>query len=398
MTSINAKICMLSDSHGLYDDRIYWKEAMSLQNHGYEVYCIFAGSKNDKGVTDEGINYIEIESPVYSSTRYLNFLLKRLIPGGLYAIMLNKATALKADIYHIHDLKVNKIGRKLKSLSHHPKVIYDVHEPSYENILDYNKTKGIHTVIKWLYARHIRKWEQKCAIRYDFVITTEENVRDRFRKILPSEKVDIVYNYTDLDKTRKEVANQDRIYDAIYSGGITRLRGAFKILEAVKIITKQMSDFKMLFLGSYYPEDLKSEMLEFVQENDLQKNVVLHDSVPYTEVPGFYNKSKVGLGIFLPIRTHRIILQIKIFEYMSFGLPIIGSSFGHINDYIEKDNIGIVVNPEDPEEIANALIKILSDPKLYDMYSKNGLEASEKKYRWEFMEKKLIRIYSDLLN
>jgi len=83
---------------------------------------------------------------------------------------------------------------------------------------------------------------------------------------------------------------------------------------------------------------------------------------------------------------------------MSFGLPIIGSSFGHINDYIEKDNIGIVVNPEDPEEIANALIKILSDPKLYDMYSKNGLEASEKKYRWEFMEKKLIRIYSDLLN
>lgn len=83
---------------------------------------------------------------------------------------------------------------------------------------------------------------------------------------------------------------------------------------------------------------------------------------------------------------------------MNFGLPIVGSNFGHISDYIKKDEVGIVVNPEDTEEIANALLKILNDPELYQKYCKNGIAAVDKKYRWEFMEKKLIRIYSELLS
>ncbi|MCD4664390.1 MAG: glycosyltransferase family 4 protein [Bacteroidales bacterium] len=391
-------ICFLADTHNFLDDRVYWKEAVSLKNNGYAVYYIFADTTNESGVTDEGIYYFKINSSFFQKKWYLNFPFKILIPGGFYLRMFEKAASLKADVYHIHDLKVNKIGKRLKSLPHKPKIIYDVHEPYPENIRDYISTKGIFTFLKNIYSNYIEKWERNCAKNYDLIITTEENIQERFRKFMPQNKVEIIYNYTNLERTRERLNFEDKIYDAIYSGGITRLRGAFKILEAVKIVAKQKGNFKMLFLGSYFPDDFKIEMQEFIEENGLQENIILHDSVPYNEVPDFYNKSKIGLGIFLPIRTHRIILQIKIFEYMNFGLPIVGSNFGHINDYIKKDKVGIVVNPEDPKEIANALLKILNGPDLFDKCSKNGINAVDNKYRWEFMEKKLIRIYSDLLS
>ena len=102
-------------------------------------------------------------------------------------------------------------------------------------------------------------------------------------------------------------------------------------------------------------------------------------------------------SLFLPIKTHKIILQIKLFEYMNFGLPIVGSNFGHIRNIIEKDQVGIAINPEDPNEIADAMDSILSNEDFYETLSENGRTAVEKKYRWEFMEEKLILIYAEML-
>ncbi|MGB5363750.1 MAG: glycosyltransferase, partial [Aureibaculum sp.] len=91
-------------------------------------------------------------------------------------------------------------------------------------------------------------------------------------------------------------------------------------------------------------------------------------------------------------------MPIKIFEYMAFGLPIIGSNFGHIKEYIEEDNCGIIINSLDSIEISNAMIELLTDRKKYDLYSNNGRKATLKKYRWDFEFDRLIGYYTKLLN
>ena len=391
-------VCFLADTHNLFDDRVYWKQAVSLKKNGYKVYYITFGRINESGITHEGISYFKIKRSFFQRKWYLNFAFNILMPGGFYSKMFKKAKSIEADVYHIHDLKVNKIGKRLKALPHKPGIIYDVHEPYPENIRDYISTKGIFTFLKNVYSKYIEKWEKDCAKSYDLIITTEENMRERFQKFMPQNKVEIIYNYTNLENTRESLNFEDKIYDAIYAGGITQRRGAFKILEAVKIAVNEKPDLKILFLGTYFPDNFKNEMQKFVVENNLQENVILHSSVPYTQVPDFYNKSKIGLGIFLPNETHRIILQIKIFEYMNYGLPIVGSNFGHISQYIKKDEAGITVDPENPEEISGAILKILKDPELYNKYSKSGITAVDSKYRWEFMEKKLVSIYSNFIH
>ena len=83
---------------------------------------------------------------------------------------------------------------------------------------------------------------------------------------------------------------------------------------------------------------------------------------------------------------------------MAYGLPVIGSDFGHMKDYIDKDQCGIAVAPTDTRSIADAVISILSDQKLYLKYSENGKRASREKYRWELEFKKLVGHYNHALN
>ena len=259
------KICFLADSHSLYDDRIYWKEALSLKKAGYEIYYILAGDKVENGITKEGIHFQIIQKDYYSNNRYINFLAKRYLPGGLYSQMFKSAATVEADVYHIQDLKVNRIGKKFKNLNHGPKIIYDIHEPYPENIIDYRRTKGPGTIIKNLYAKYIRRWEHNCAKIYDLIIVTEENVYKRFSAFLPKEKVQIIYNYTNLESPDQTRDLKNKEFDAIYTGGITKRRGAFKILEAIRILKQQKADIKMLFLGSYFQADLKEEMVQFIK-------------------------------------------------------------------------------------------------------------------------------------
>jgi glycosyltransferase involved in cell wall biosynthesis len=397
MSENPVRICMLADRHSLYDDRIYWKESLSLKRLGYSVTIILAADSDERGVTTERIHYIKIKKRMFSRFLSVNLFLNLVHPDGLYKRMFREAANLDAAIYHFHDLNVNRVALKLKRLASKPKIIYDVHEPHPENYLDYYHTLFLLRPFKILYSNYIFRWEKKCARQYDKILTTEENLWSRFNAFAGAGKADIIYNYTDLTPAFATSNSAEKIYDAIYCGGITEFRGVIKILEAAKIAVKEKPEIRILFLGSFFPAELKKRMQEFINLNKLENNVILKSAVPYKEVAEYYSKSRIGLGIFLPIRTHKIILQIKIFEYLTFGLPIIGSDFGHIKNYINQHHAGIVVDPENPDEIASALVKLLHDKSFYEEASRNATIAAEK-YKWKFMEAKLSKIYQALLD
>jgi len=114
-------------------------------------------------------------------------------------------------------------------------------------------------------------------------------------------------------------------------------------------------------------------------------------------ISNYYAQSKIGIGIFHPTRMYHYAIQIKTFEYMAYGLPIICSNFGYIHKFVSESKSGIAVNPLDPNEIANAIEKLLTDQKLYKRYSENGIKAARSKYNWKSEEKKLITIYNTIL-
>ncbi len=380
---------MISDKHGMFDDRIYAKEAIGLKNAGYEVCHLCVGENNVDFVSEDGIRIIRIKDIKYSNIRILNKLIKIFITKNLYKSVFKTAYSLNYDVYHIHDHQLIKTAVNLKKLLN-AKIIYDIHDPFYQNIIDYNKGNLLKETYFKLKSKTLINAEKNNINKFDIIITTEENLAARYKNLYGINS-EIIYNYTDLKyEPTKDVDKKE--YDAIYSGLISKNRSIFHIGEAVKTAKNRINNIKVAVLGSFACRNEEKDFVKFINENNLSENIILLGNVPYTEVVKYYNKSKIGLCIFQPIPTHFIILQIKLFEYSAMGLPIIGSNFGHIKNYIEADKTGILVNPLNPTETADSLVRLLSDSLEYNYYKNNALNSSSK-YRWEFMEKKLLAIY-----
>lgn len=87
----------------------------------------------------------------------------------------------------------------------------------------------------------------------------------------------------------------------------------------------------------------------------------------------------------------------KLFEYMGMGLPIIVSHLPDWADMINKYQCGLVVDPNDPEDIARKIEVILSDPKGAWAMGQRGRKAVLDNYSWEIEGKRLVEAYHQLL-
>ncbi|WP_242844768.1 glycosyltransferase family 4 protein [Clostridium botulinum] len=402
------KICMVSTTHILMDSRIYYKEAISLKNNGYDVTCIYVGRKDSSGITKEGIKYIEVKPcyKVYNALdkifEYKNFIYER-FSYDTYLKILKKCKEVKCDLYHLHDIYLLQICENLKKMYFKPKIVYDVHESYVDIVLDYNKNKR--NINKYLFYLYLYFWEKVKALKCDFIINVEENINRTFEKYLGDSKVDLIYNYPLeeylMKNSKEETKLEDKKYDLVYCGGITKIRGVMNILEAINIGKQYKKDISVIFIGPINDSNLQKDIKNYIEENDLSDNVFFKGKISFERVWNYYKESKIGLVPLHDIRKYVKAIPIKMFEYMIMGLPVIGSNLPHIREVVlnEKYICGEVVdNIENPKEFWHSIYKILSDQELYNKYSINARQSIKYIYNWSIMEKKLLSIYNNILD
>ncbi|MDR0864203.1 MAG: glycosyltransferase family 4 protein [Candidatus Symbiothrix sp.] len=368
---------MISCHHYLLDDRIYKKEALTLVQAGYDVVHIGYGEVFEDYYTEDTIRIIQ---------------LKRTKTGKLTLNdLFQAAQKVSADVYHLHDVELCRIALKLKKLPGRPKVIYDAHEPFSDNLKDYWRERSFLKVlmndIPAVFA------EKRILNKIDYLIATEENVASRFRKKNPN--TSIIYNYSYFAPD-SQLPEEEKEYDAIYCGSISKSKGIFLMLDTLAEAKKQGYNLKLAIVGGFSNPALKASVEEIIQEKNLEENLLFTGNLPLDEVSRYYRKSKTAFCLFPLNRTNQLILPIKLFEYAAFGLPVIGSNFGHINEIIQTNGMGTGVNPHDAKEVAAALIDLVSADK-YKEYIPECIHCVNDKYLWENQKANLLQLYEGLL-
>lgn len=80
-------------------------------------------------------------------------------------------------------------------------------------------------------------------------------------------------------------------------------------------------------------------------------------------------------------------------EAMKCGCPVIASHTSSIPEVVGDS--ALLVNPESPAQIADAMIKLIKDPELAGQLSEKGLKQAEK-FSWEKSARKLLKIFNKL--
>jgi phosphatidylinositol alpha-1,6-mannosyltransferase len=77
-------------------------------------------------------------------------------------------------------------------------------------------------------------------------------------------------------------------------------------------------------------------------------------------------------------------------EAAHYGLPTVGGRVGGVSDAIADGGTGILVNPEDPSEIAGALIKLLGDPQLRARLGADGQRRVHNEFTWDAVASRIM--------
>lgn len=361
------KVCHLTTVHSIDDVRIFTKECTSLAANGFNVTLIACGNESFEEIKN-GVKRILLNIPVKNR---LQRFFKR--SKAVY----KKALEIDADIYHFHDPELLPVGLKLKKKG--KKVIYDSHEDLPRQI----SYKGwIPQILKKPVSFISEVLENYYAKRMDGIITVSDHIKKRFDKL--HQKVVICHNYASLNEFGKiSIWDEQNKNHVCYVGAISKVRGIYNIVEA-----SQKAKVKLEVAGSTKSNELLNQL------ND--SSVIYHGYADREKVKAIFSNSFAGLVTFLPSPNHNNANPNKLFEYMAAGLPVIASYFSAWKTIIDENQLGITVNPENIEEIAEAIRYLNQNKAIAKQMGENGRRAFEEKFNWQVEEKKLLKLYNSL--
>lgn len=372
MLKLTHKIVHLTSVHPRFDTRIFYKMCVSLANNGYDISLVVAD-----GEGDEIRNGIFIYDVGVSKNRFDRI---RNAPKWV----LTKAVALNADLYHLHDPELIPIGLKLKKLG--KKVIFDSHEDVPKQLLGKPYLNRLMLrVISFSYSQ----FERFACSRLDAVIAATPYIRDKFLKINP-QTVD-VNNFPILGELASSPDIGEERFTVCYVGSIGSIRGIREMVQAMEYVR---SDIRLDLAGSFAVPELGNEVRQY--KGWQRVNELGHiDRIGVREV---MSRSLMGLVTLHPVINYIDALPVKMFEYMSSGIPVIASNFPLWREIVEGNDCGLCVDPLSPRDIAMAIDTLAENPKRVREMGLNGQRAVHAYYNWTVEEKKLLQLYEKLIN
>jgi glycosyltransferase involved in cell wall biosynthesis len=381
MGFIMKKVCHLTSVHRILDQRIFSKELKSLQQHNYDVTLI-APSEKDVQIVDN-IKVVGFRKPENRLSRVLSWW-----------TILNKAIKVDAEIYHFHDPDLIFVGLFIKWFGD-KHVIYDVHEPYPETML--SRTWVPKTLKKP--AFHLTKLvENFIAQNIKNIVVCDDYVEQRFKKI--GCNVSLVRNFirkSDFSKITKST-NKDFLKTVTHIGTLTPPRGSRLIPDIVYHVSKVFPDVKFEIVDFFRENEDELEMKKMLREKEVENNVIFMPVVESERIQDYISRGIIGLSIYEEAEQYMTSIPTKLFEYIASGVALVATDLPPYREFAEEGTFGVLVKGSDPYAYAKAIIDLLRNPDYAIELGKKGMNLVLSKYCWENEEKKLLDLYSTLLN
>ena len=156
----------------------------------------------------------------------------------------------------------------------------------------------------------------------------------------------------------------------LYVGRVDPEKSIEKIVEAFAAVIKHIPNAELLVVGDGIA---KPELEKLVEEKNLSKNVRFLGRVMPPDLQEIYKTGNL-FATASKTETQGIVL----IEAAATGLPLVAVDAGAVKELCQNKRNGILCEPDNIRQLANAMVKILSDDSLRKEYSANSLEVAKK--------------------
>jgi glycosyltransferase involved in cell wall biosynthesis len=308
--------------------------------------------------------------------------ISRMALGGLR--MVRETLRARPDIVHFHDPELMPWGMLISLFG--PHVIYDVHE-DYRRAVQHNNR--LPAIVRAVIGPMVAFVEWTSQRLFSGIVAVDETIAAHFS----AHKTIIVRNFAIVSEFHEpgKVPFQERPREFAYIGTITANRNIMGMLDAFALAQDVGAIFRLA--GEFTVEADR----QAAHAHKYWPDVRFEGWVDRAAIANMLGSVRAGLLLIKPIPHEMDGLPIKLFEYMAAGVPIIASNFPLWRSIIEETGAGLIVDPENPTEIAEAIRWILANPEEAFEMGQRGREAVLDRYNWDREASKLLALYDRIL-
>jgi len=376
------KIGMILDSVYPDDARVTNQcDELIKKNHEIHLFCL---SFSHVFVENEVINKINIHRYYCSKLTYKLSALSNDI--NLYNnILKNKIidfiAKTKVDILHIHDIQIAQAAISASNIFN-IKYNIDLHENRPEIMKFYKHVNSFLGKIFISPARWKTAEERFVMSANKVIVVTKHAKKELLSRVNINEQKVIVYPNTvrkDFYENKPTDKNLEKKYlkdfVIIYVGNTSKRRGLLTVIKSLKIIHKLIPNIKLIILGkSSFDYQIKHKINEY----GVGKLVDFIGWVKEDKIPNYLSISKLGLSPLHKNIHHDTTYANKIFQYISFGCPIVSSDVTAQSELVKKYNIGVVFKDRNVTDFSNKVIELHKEKSMFNKLKNNCLFSIEK--------------------
>ncbi|MFH1857140.1 MAG: glycosyltransferase family 4 protein [Candidatus Omnitrophota bacterium] len=382
---MNKKVVILLTNPLEMDNRVC-NEAKALTNAGFDV-VVYAWDRERRysNEVDGIVEGIKIKRVLIKSS-FGKGLMQLLGFMSFWIICFWRLIINDFDIVQCVDLNTLAAGFFAAKIKR-KRIVYDSHEDFPAAMLD----AGVKIL-----SPLSEKVECFLIKRVNAVLTVSDKIAEILKSrgakhpyVIPTTKPLSEYNYAEekLADLRKRLGVEGK-FIFLYLGLLYHHRN---LLEIIDIFKNDIRGNTVFVIGGYG-----------ALEEDIKKAVVGCDNIKFigrvlaSEMSLYTKAADVIFAVNKSTsRNSNETIPNKLFEAIAASKPIIGANVGPLGEIIRKTGCGLAINPDDTNEVRNAVSRLSLDEKLYNELTLNALKA-QKMYNWEKTSEELIKVYKNL--
>ncbi len=166
-----------------------------------------------------------------------------------------------------------------------------------------------------------------------------------------------------IDKTAQPAPGlrQERVR-VLAVGQLMKRKGYDVLIEAAKIAKERNSDILWTIVGEGSERPILEEL---IQKYGLQETVILDGAQPHEKIPNYLSTSDIfTLPCVIGTDKTRDGIPVALMEAMAWQLPVVSTNIVGLPELISSGHDGILVAPDSPLELAEAVISLADSPNL----------------------------------
>ncbi len=171
----------------------------------------------------------------------------------------------------------------------------------------------------------------------------------------------------------------------VFVGRLVRQKGIYTLLQAVANLPREVN---VVYVGDG-PD--RTELEKRARDLGLDDRVTVTGFMPHRIIPSVM----AGADLLVLPSTYEELGRVLV-EAMQLGVPVVASRVGGIPEVIQDGYNGLLVEPEQPLQLAKAIARVIRDDALARSLREAAL-AEGTQYSWERVAHELVAVYEDVL-